>query len=133
MIIIIIVIVIILLIVTVTVTITIIVIVIVIGIVIIIGLVIVIVIVTVTVALIVTVTVTGGLYPLKYLWENIGSNPAVTATASTNSSTRFTANVACSSSETTTFRCKITDLSGAIIYSDEVTVTLTNNGTCPGG
>jgi len=87
--------------------------------------------VSTTIENIVTVTVTGGLYPLKYLWENIGTNPTVTAVSSTSSSTRFAANVACASSETTNFRCKITDLSGAIIYSDEVTVTLTNDGACP--
>jgi hypothetical protein len=80
----------------------------------------------------VTVTVSGGLFPYTYLWNRVSGNSAITAVSSTSLTTRFTASVTPCTQYTATFRCTVTDLSGATINSDTVDITLTNNGTAPG-
>lgn len=82
-----------------------------------------------------TVSVTGGIYPLTYSWSRTGANtsPTITILSPTSATTGFSATgIPPCTQISTTFRCTITDFTGATINSNEVTVTFTNNGTAPG-
>lgn len=88
---------------------------------------------TTTIANQVTATVTGGIYPLTYSWSRTAGDPSITALASTSATTRFTASgISQCTSITATFRCTITDFTGATINTGTVDVELINTTNIPG-
>lgn len=74
----------------------------------------------------VTCNASGGTPPYSYAWEQVSGDASISITSPSSDSTTFSA-----SSETTettkegVFRCKVTDSASAVVYSNNVNVTLT--------
>lgn len=72
----------------------------------------------------VTATVAGGTGPLVYAWEYTSGDIDVTADSAAAASTTFSCANVDSSGKLATYRLKVTDANGAIVYSDDVVVQL---------
>lgn len=72
-----------------------------------------------------TATPAGGTPAYTYDWEYVSGDVAITTTADTSATTAFTALVGPSNpSRFATWRCKVTDSTSAVAYSNEVNITL---------
>lgn len=78
----------------------------------------------------VTCSVYGGTAPFSYLWEYASGDATILPVSGTSASTDFSASVNCGNvSIIAVWRCKVTDNVGAIAYTENVTITLTNTET----
>lgn len=66
----------------------------------------------------------GGNDPLSFQWEYV-SGTALTIDSPTSNSTTFSKVLTSGQTVVGVYRCKITDSTGAIIYTNNVTITLT--------
>jgi hypothetical protein len=80
-----------------------------------------------------TASAAGGTAPFAYLWEAVAA-PGWTITHPAIATTAFTSPAAEPyTAQTGTFRCKITDASGAVAYTSEVSASIFNLGGGGGG
>jgi hypothetical protein len=78
----------------------------------------------------VSATGSGGTSPYTYAWSRVSGNSAITATNANSRSTSFTrSSCVAGTSYSATWRCQVTDSAGTIVYSSNVSVTI----TCTGG
>lgn len=69
-------------------------------------------------------TVSGGTAPYTYAWEKLSGASGISATTPTTAATAFTATCFNGSPKEATYRLKVTDNNGEIIYSETVSVYL---------
>lgn len=73
----------------------------------------------------VTCTASGGSTPYSYAWEQVSGDTSINITSASNASTTFNATSTTETVKQGLFRCKVTDNNNDVVYSNNVTVTLT--------
>lgn len=66
----------------------------------------------------------GGTAPYTYLWQYISGSTAISSDSGTSATTTFSATLSARDSTTGSKRCRITDSTGAIAYTNIVTISL---------
>jgi hypothetical protein len=82
----------------------------------------------------VTATGSGGTSPYTYVWSKVSGDSSISATSSASRTTSFT-RTGCvgGTAYSGTWRCKVTDSAGTIVYSSNVSITITCTASSSGG
>lgn len=82
----------------------------------------------------VTATGSGGTSPYTYSWTRVSGNNAITASSANGRTTSFTrTGCVAGTAYSATWRCQVTDDAGTIVYSSNVSVTITCTASSGGG
>lgn len=73
-----------------------------------------------------TVTPSGGVAPYTYDWEYVSGDAAISVDADTSATTSWRKVLAAGALASATWRCKVTDSTGQIGYSNNVLIELEN-------
>lgn len=82
----------------------------------------------------VSATGSGGTSPYTYAWSRVSGDSSITASSSANRTTSFSrTGCIAGTAYSGVWRCQVTDAAGTIVYSDNVSITITCTAPSGGG